>query len=598
MLNRYLLFLTTCCVVLPAAKAGAQSTPAAPVAAATAAKTAPRITANPAPAADTHMAWWREARFGMFIHWGVYSVPAGRYEDKEVPGLGEWIMHDARIPRATYQAYAKEFNPVNYDPDAWVRLAKEAGVKYIVITSKHHDGFAMFETDASKWNIVDATPYGKDVLKPLAEACRKYGMKLGFYYSQANDWNNPGGAAAGGHWDSTQNGSMDDYIRNVAVPQVREILTQYGDVAELWWDVPSDMTPERAAQFTPLLALQPGIVVNNRLGGGVRGDIETPEQYIPATGIPGRDWETCMTMNDTWGYKTDDNHWKSVETLIRNLVDIASKGGNYLLNVGPTSLGEFPQPIIDRLQAIGRWMSVNGEAIYGTQASPFERLDWGRCTRKGDVLYLHVFHWPADGRLLVPGLHNPALSASLLSGGAVLSTHKTADGLVIDVPAAAPDTIATVIKLRIKGSLNVTVPPPKPITAANGVFTLHADQASLKAAPGAQPPQLEGNPQNIGFWTDEKGYITWLLRFDRPGTYTITADVATPAAAAAFSIALGGVAALDAQVTRTGSYTLYQVQSLGRLTVSKAGTYTLSVTPRASAWRPVNLRSLALAPAP
>jgi len=248
---------------------------------------------------DAKMAWWRDARFGMFIHWGVYSVPAGRYEGKEIPGLGEWIMHDAKIPRATYQQFAGQFNPVQYDPDAWVRLAKEAGVKYIVITSKHHDGFALFDSKASDWNVVKATPYGKDLLKPLADACRKYGMKLGFYYSQANDWNNPGGAAAGGHWDSTQNGSMDEYIRKVAVPQVKEILTQYGDIAEIWWDVPTGMTKARADQFLPLLALQPGIVSNNRLGEGFKGDIETPEQYIPATGIPGRDWETCMTMNET-----------------------------------------------------------------------------------------------------------------------------------------------------------------------------------------------------------------------------------------------------------------------------------------------------------
>ena len=220
---------------------------------------------------DARMQWWREARFGLFIHWGVYSVPAGTYKDQRVPGIGEWIMQKAKIPVSDYQAYAKQFNPVKYDPDAWVKMAKDAGMKYIVITSKHHDGFALFNTKASPWNVVQATPYGKDLLKPLAEACQKQGIKLGFYYSQAQDWNNPGGSAKDGHWDSKQDGDMDAYVRNVAVPQVREILSNYGPIAVLWWDTPIDMNKERADMLFPLTKLQPGIITNNRLGGWVRG---------------------------------------------------------------------------------------------------------------------------------------------------------------------------------------------------------------------------------------------------------------------------------------------------------------------------------------
>jgi alpha-L-fucosidase len=546
----------------------------------------------------------------MFIHWGVYSVPAGRYKDKEVPGLGEWIMHDARIPRATYQAYAGQFDPVNYDPDAWVRLAREAGVKYIVITAKHHDGFALFESKASSWNVVQATPYGKDLLAPLAAACRKYGMRLGFYYSQANDWNNPGGAAAGGHWDSTQNGDMDDYIRNVAVPQVREILTHYGDVAELWWDVPSDMTPERAAQFLPLLSLQPNIIVNNRLGGGVRGDIETPEQYIPATGIPGRDWETCMTMNDTWGYKTDDHHWKSAETLIRNLVDIASKGGNYLLNVGPTSLGEFPKPIVERLQAIGRWMKVNGEAIYGTQASPIDGVDWGRCTARkepggGTTIYVHVFDWPKDGRLLVPELHNGPASAYLLDGGKRLKTQLDSDGLVVYLPKTAPDTIASVIVLKNINPLIVAVPIPKPIAAnPDGSVTLDAPHAGLHAGASGEAPQVEGDPRNIGFWTEEDSWVDWLFTVSKPGTYSVQALVATPADTVSWTFRLEHTALAGSTkpqvfahyVHGTGGYGAYQTQHMADILIREAGTYILSIRPDAGRWKPVNLRSISLKP--
>jgi hypothetical protein len=376
---------------------------------------------------DARMAWWREARFGMFIHWGVYSVPAGIYDGKRVGGNGEWIMFRESIPVARYKQYAKQFNPVKYDPDAWVRLAKEAGMKYIVITAKHHDGFALFDSKVTDWDVVDATPYGKDLLKPLAQACRKHGLKLGFYYSQAQDWCHVGGAKAYHSWDDTVEGDMDDYVRAIAMPQVAEILTKYGDIAFLWWDTPEGMIKERADMVQPLLRLQPGIITNDRLGGHYWGDLRTPEQHIPATGLD-YDWETCMTMNDTWGFKSWDDNWKSTTTLLRNLVDIASKGGNYLLNVGPTSEGEIPAASIQRLQAIGKWMKVNAESIYGTSASPFSKqLTWGRCTRKtragGTRLYLHVFDWPADGQVVLPGIKNELAKAFILETKKELRTE-------------------------------------------------------------------------------------------------------------------------------------------------------------------------------
>jgi alpha-L-fucosidase len=435
---------------------------------------------------DKRMAWWREARFGMFIHWGVYAVPAGYYKGRAINNVGEWIMNRGKIPVAEYEQYAKTFNPVKYDPDAWVKLAKEAGMKYIVITAKHHDGFALFKTGASKWNVVDASPYGKDLLQPLAAACRKYGIKLGFYYSQAQDWVNPGGAAIrrptregwispdsaaidaytaahSGHWDPVQTSKpMSQYIDEVAVPQVKELLTNYGDVAVLWWDTPTNMTDEYAEKLHALLSLQPTIITNDRLKRpNFPGDYKTPEQKIPKlSDLDGRDWETCMTMNGTWGYKKDDDKWKSADTLIRYLVDIASKGGNYLLNVGPKADGSFPEESITRLRKIGAWMKVNGEAVYGTAASPLAPLSWGRCTRReqhgNTVLYLSVFNWPADGRLLVPGLQQPVTAATLLANGKKLATAASDEGLVITVPEKAPDAIATVIRLQVKGTIDTT----------------------------------------------------------------------------------------------------------------------------------------------
>jgi alpha-L-fucosidase len=427
---------------------------------------------------DARMAWWREACFGLFIHWGVYAVPAGRYRDKPVGGIGEWIMKRGKIPMAEYQQFAQDFNPVKYDADAWVRAAKDAGMKYIVITSKHHDGFTLFDSAASDWNVVKATPYGKDLLQPLAEACRKHGIKLGFYYSQAQDWNNGGSAAGTGKWDPAQERSMDDYIDQVAVPQVREILTKYGrDIpAILWWDTPVDMNTERAAKLYNLVAeIRPDIIMNNRLLNNrepnpYSGDTETPEQRIPARGFPGRDWETCMTMNQTWGFKQDDHDWKSTETLIRNLCDIASKGGNFLLNVGPTAEGEIPPPSLERLAEIGEWMKVNGEAIYGTTATAFgaelgEEIkakdgygrettissanDW-RCTTKPGKLYIHIFNWPASGKLELPGLQSKVTQAYLLAGHKKVKCSQDKSGATLRLPKEAPDKIASVVCVEIK----------------------------------------------------------------------------------------------------------------------------------------------------
>jgi len=421
---------------------------------------------------DARMAWWHEAKFGMFIHWGLYAVPAGVWQGKPVKDGGEWIMNLAKIPVADYKALAPQFDPTKFDADAWVSLAKAAGMKYIVITAKHHDGFAMFKSEANSFNIVDATPFKRDPLKELAVACQKQGIKLGFYYSQDQDWTAPGGAARrGGHWDKAQDGDYATYLKTKAIPQIKELLGNYGDFpAVLWFDTPTNMTPDLASQIVKVLNQHPNLIWNNRLGGGYSGDTETPEQKIPPQGFPGKDWETCMTINGTWGYKSNDTNFKSTETLLRNLIDIASKGGNYLLNVGPDATGVIPQPEQDRLRQIGQWLDVNGEAIYGCGPSPFgaergavsptekdkkgkpvfvPKWDW-RATTKPGKIYIHLLTWPGTSFQLAD-VKGTVTKAYLLADPkrAALPIAQKGSDLTVTLPAQAPDPLASVLALDV-----------------------------------------------------------------------------------------------------------------------------------------------------
>jgi len=435
-------------------------------------KMSAQLSAKVETSRDDKMQWWREAKFGLFIHWGVYSVPGGMYKGKKVNRVGEWIMQYEHIPVLEYKEYAKEFNPVKYDPEAWVRLAKEAGMKYLVITTKHHDGFALYDSKVTDWDVVDASPYGKDLLKPLVESCRNNDIRVGFYYSHSCDWVHPGGEAQsldfkpGGHWDPLQKGkTMDEYFSGIVVPQVQEILTNYGNIDVLWWDGGGwyNVNRKRADMILSVTNKYPNLIMNNRLGGDYPCDLHTPEQYIPATGLD-YDWETCMTMNDTWGYRSWDNNWKTAEDLIYNLVDIVSKGGNYLLNIGPKADGTIPEASVQRLKTIGRWMSVNGESIYGTTANPFENVSWGRCTKKemnngNTQLYLHIFDWPQNGKLEIPRIDNEILGAYLLAGNEKCEWTISGDHLVLDIPEVAPDSICSVIRLDIKGTPVVMNPP-------------------------------------------------------------------------------------------------------------------------------------------
>jgi len=413
----------------------------------------------------------------MFIHWGIYAIHAWEWKGKQIPGLGEWIMNRAHIPVKEYEQLTKQWNPVKFDADAWVQLAQDAGMKYIVITSKHHDGFALFDSKVSPYNVVKATPFRRDILKELAAACQKRGMPLGFYYSQSQDWHEPGGA--GNDWDfgpdqgpdKKELKDYDGYLRSKAEPQVRELLTNYGPVALIWFDTPRMMTPERAQHFASILrTTQPKTLIDGRLGAA--GDyVSTGDNVVPS-GVQTEYWEVPATTNHTWGYRKDDQDWKSPGEITFKLVDIVSKGGNYLLNVGPMSNGVIPQATQDNLRTVGRWLKLNGEAVHGAGPSPWgeemgEPSSRGSKDLRGQPLMLPHNEWRATtkpGKVYFTFFQEPRVPFELPPmRNAIKRAYQLADGkavglkeeggkkqLVLTRPILDP--MATVVVLEIEGS--------------------------------------------------------------------------------------------------------------------------------------------------
>lgn len=411
---------------------------------------------------DERMAWWRDAKFGMFIHWGAYAVPAGVYNGTEVEGIGEWIMDKGQVPIKEYEEFAKQWIPEDFDAESWAKLMKEAGMKYVVITSKHHDGFGLWDSDVSNYNIADYSPYGKDILEQLSTACKKEGIKFGLYHS-IMDWHHPQAQAI--HepkynvWrtDSTKvNPQFPEYVENYLKPQLHELVTRY-DPEIIWFDgewIP-DYTHEMGLDmYQYVRSLKPSILINNRVDKGRRGmmgmnddkydyagDFGTPEQEI-LEGTSTTDWESCMTMNDTWGFKKNDQNWKSKETLIHNLVDVTAKGGNYLLNVGPTAEGIIPEPSVDRLKSIGKWLSVNNEAIFGTEKlkAHYKQGESIRFTKKKSEPVYYAISLEKPGKELVLQYIEPSSGSKIhLLGSSEPLTWKFTDAskLAIQVSSEA-----------------------------------------------------------------------------------------------------------------------------------------------------------------
>jgi alpha-L-fucosidase len=429
------------------------------------------------PPAD-RMRWFHDAKFGMFIHWGVYSQAGGEW--KGTTNHAEWLQLTAKIPLAEYVPFAKRFNPVQFNADAWAQLAADAGMKYMVITSKHHDGFAMFDSPSNPYNIVKATAFARDPLKELADACRKHGLKFCVYYSLGRDWHDPDvptGSPGNPKFPPGSRSNLLDYpdeskkdfskyFQRKVKPQVRELLTQYGPIGIMWFDTPEKISRAQSLELRAMIRqLQPDCIINSRVGHGL-GDYGTPEQQIPSAKSD-KAWETCMTLNGHWGYNSHDQKWKSTEMLLDNLVDIVSKGGNYLLNVGPTGEGVIPQPSVKRLHEIGGWLKVNGEAIYGAGMTPFGRElgtfsdtkkdkktggplfipgDQWRCTTKPGKFYFFLLKWPGQ-EFTIADVKGRAVSACLLAdpGRKPLRIAQNGAALTVSLPVAAPGKYVNVL---------------------------------------------------------------------------------------------------------------------------------------------------------
>ena len=430
---------------------------------------------------EARMAWWREARFGMFVHWGLYSGLAGTWNGKAVGTNGgmEWIQQRVNADTDTYsQAALPLFKPRPGFAKEWARLAKLAGCRYLVFTTKHHEGFALHDSKVSDFTA--GAVLHRDLVREIVAACHDEGLRVGFYHSLI-DWHHDQYEYARSqqlphplNGRPYPNGPRDQSkYKAYLAGEVNELVSNYGPVDILWWDFSAqDFQGDEAWDAMALMKLvrtkQPGIIMNNRMfrspeagwtGMGTSGyasrlnyqfgDFLTPEQEIPANGMPGVDWESCMTMNTTWGYSEHDHAWKSNATLIRNLIETASKGGNFLLNIGPKGDGSIPAESLESLAAMGDWMKTNQESIYGTTAGTLGKLAWGRCTQKGAALYLFVYDWPKDGRLVVP-LNQPVQSAAMLASPLQpLPCTKEASNLILQLPASAPDAVASVIKLTL-----------------------------------------------------------------------------------------------------------------------------------------------------
>ena len=546
---------------------------------------------------DERIQWWQQARFGMFIHWGIYSLPGGEWKGKKVDGYAEHLKRKEKISRADYLTLAHEFNPVLFDADTWARQAKEAGMKYMIITAKHHDGFAMYDSKIGDFNIVQQTPYKRDPMAALSAACHKYGIKFGFYYSHAFDWEHPD--APGNDWEYNNPGGdkqlhgginwfnlhpellpkAKKYVDEKAIPQIKELLIKYHpDI--LWFDTPSKLPlSENIRILKAIRETDKNVVVNGRLArnseisfGDYKNTADRPLEFFPVTG----DWEAIPTTNESYGYHKFDNSHKPVSAFVHLLAKSASRGGNLLMNIGPKGDGAFDSKDQAILKGIGAWMQKNGESIYGTAASPLPLQSWGVSTLKGNKLYLHVFNWPANSKLYVGGLKSDAGKIYLLTTKKTLTTRRLNENDVeIDLPARMPDTMNTVIAIELKGALK---------TDSVRVLAPNIQQQRLLAFDA----QLHGEHFTYGDgkagkyyvqnWKSNNQWLSWTFRTTQPVTFTVNMKYLAGEGIGGTFLLQTGSFSKEIKITGSGSDTKVNSEEIATITLP-AGTHELTIKP-------------------
>jgi len=482
--------------------------------------------------ADEHenIQWFKDAKFGMFIHWGLYSKLAGEWDGKRYYGSGEWLMNQAKISVSKYKHVASTFNPVNFNAAEWAQLAEDAGIKYMVITAKHHEGFSMFDSKVTDFDIVDATPYRIDPMKSLAKETRKRNIQFGFYYSQFQDWYEPNGGR--NSWDFKESEKdYHKYYKEKAIPQLKELMSNYGPLGIVWFDTPGGMTEEETRDFVgDLRKYQPDCLFSSRVGHGLGDYRDFGDSEMPTKPIRGA-WESIYTHNDSWGYIKHDLNFKTSADIIRLLVEAAAKGGNLMLNVGPDGEGNIPPYSIKFLRETGEWLKKNGESIYGTTSGLIsQRQSWGFSTSKPNAEYLHVLNYPANGEIVIPFFSAKILKVSALEDRQLLTWRKDGNWLTINIPTSQNNNPNIVVKIDYEGELKKIQLPFVMVSNQFEDNQLEVSQAKFKG--NAQLKSFTYS-HYYGDWKhmtcatglkDSTDKISFDIYIDQPGDYQLALD--------------------------------------------------------------------------
>ena len=534
--------------------------------------------------------WFQDAKFGLFVHWGLFAQHAGEWNGKRYYGISEWVMNRGKIPVADYRKQAQVFNPSKFNADEWVKLVNEAGIKYMVITAKHHEGFAMFDSKVSDYNIMH-TPFKRDPMKELSAACKKGNVKMGFYYSQFLDWNEPNGG--GNDWDFVEKDKdYKAYYNSKSIPQIRELLSNYGPLGLIWFDMPGGLSKEETqALIDEARKIQPTCLLSSRVGQGLGDFRDFGDGEVPSTVVKGP-WEAVFTHNDSWGYSKFDQNFKTPAEIIHLLVSIVSKGGNLMLNVGPKADGTIPETSVKCLKEVGAWLKINGEAIYGTTYGPVAPQPWGATTLKTGKLFLHVTECPKNRELLIPGVDAKVKKVSLLATKKTLTWKQDQQMLKITLPSPMPDEVNTVVVVEYEGQISDSY------ADAPAVVSPQYKECSLdviKAKPsGNTVVKPITHSLYFGDWkhttcaTQMKSaadVIEYHVQFTEPGDYKIFLEYSCPIEDSKQEGLLQvGDQNFYFETLGTGSYDtwrplLFIRQSVAIITVSEAGLKTIKVSP-------------------